>query len=182
MNVEAILSKKICHNGHNLAELTHELPVFFIFLRHLGCTFCREALADIGAQRRAIELEGAGLALVHMSPPEEADPILDEYGLYDVIKISDPDRELYQSFELPRARLHRLLGIKVMIRGLLAGVIRGHGIGSPMGDTWQLPGIFLVYQGKVARAYRHTSPADRPNYVELACFPLNPDQPLPRAW
>ena len=44
-----------------------------VFLRHFGCTFCRETLADVARHRDAIAATGAQVAFVHMSRPAEAD-------------------------------------------------------------------------------------------------------------
>jgi peroxiredoxin len=160
------------HTGQNLADLTYELPIIFVFLRHLGCTFCRESLYEVARQRKAIEMEGSAIALVHMSPPDEADAIFARYGLKDIIHISDPELTLYRAFHLNRGKWYRLMGLKVMIRGIIAGLLRGHGLGPSMGDVAQMPGVFLVHRGEVILQYRHKSPADRPNYVKIATYPF----------
>ncbi len=170
--VEEALRARSSHTGQNLAELTHELPIIFVFLRHLGCTFCRESLYEVARQQKAIEMEGSAIALVHMSPPDEADEIFKRYGLTDIIHISDPNLDLYKAFHLNRGKWYRLMGLKVLIRGLIAGLFRGHGLGPSMGDVAQMPGVFLVHRGEVILEYRHKSPADRPNYVEIATYPF----------
>ncbi|MCR9143536.1 MAG: SelL-related redox protein [bacterium] len=172
LHVEEALHHRCSHDGHNLADLTHELPIIFVFLRHLGCTFCRESLYEVARQRRAIEMEGSAIALVHMSPPHEADEIFEKYGLKDIIHISDPELALYRAFHLNRGKWYRLMGMKVLIRGFIAGFLRGHGLGPSMGDVAQMPGVFLVHRGEVMLEYRHKSPADRPNYVEIATYPF----------
>ena len=171
-DVSGILSNFKTHSDLNVSELTFEIPLIFIFLRHLGCTFCRETLHDVARQRQSIELEGAGIVLVHMSPQEEAEEVFERYGLKDVIHISDPDQELYRAFSLQRGGLLRMMGLKVWIRGFIAGVMNGHGYGGKMGDVMQMPGVFLVHEGKILLHYRHKSPADRPDYVQLATYPF----------
>ncbi len=54
--------------GRTVEELSNDQPVLLIFLRHFGCTFCREALADLRVQRSRIEAAGVRIAVVHMSP------------------------------------------------------------------------------------------------------------------
>lgn len=171
-SVEEVLRQHNCCRGENLADLTFELPVLFVFLRHLGCTFCREALYDIARQRGGIEMEGACVCIVHMSTEEEAKPFFESADLADVIRTSDPDRELYRAFHLRRGGWHRLLGLKVWLRGFVAGVVRGHGLGPAMGDVTQMPGVFLVHEGEIINEYRHKSPADRPDYVQIASYPF----------
>jgi hypothetical protein len=107
-----------------------------------------------------------------MSPPEEANEVFDRYGLKDVIHISDPQQELYRAFHLNCGKWYQLLGFKVWIRGFIAAYLRGHGLGPSMGDVTQMPGVFLVHNGEIVLQYRHKSPADRPDYVQIATYPF----------
>ena len=52
-------------------------------------------LTEIGANRRAIENEGAKIVLVHMESTEEAQPYLNLYNLQHIDHISDPDFHTY---------------------------------------------------------------------------------------
>lgn len=153
--------------GLTLDELSRLSPVLLVFLRHMGCTFCREALSDLAARRKDIEREGARLVLVHMSEEEDAAPFFARYGLQDVQRISDPQRTLYRAFGLPRGRFGDVLGPKVWWRGFQAGLLGGHGVGRLMGDGFQMPGVFLLFHGEIVRSYRHQSAADRPDYLAL---------------
>ncbi|MBC8166115.1 MAG: redoxin domain-containing protein [Bryobacteraceae bacterium] len=142
-------------------------PVLVVFLRHAGCTFCREALADLARQRPLIEAAGAKILLVHMGEVEFSREFFLRYGLADLPSISDPHRHVYRAFGLRRGDLRMLFGPKVWWRGFRAGVIEGHGIGRLIGDGFQMPGIFLVFHGQILRCYRHQSAADRPDYVRF---------------
>lgn len=53
-------------DGVSLAEISRQGPAIVVFLRHAGCTFCREALADIATRRARIVSAGARTVLVHM--------------------------------------------------------------------------------------------------------------------
>ncbi|MBX7058682.1 MAG: hypothetical protein K1X75_11510 [Leptospirales bacterium] len=172
MDVDGILRTHYCHRGHNIAELTHELPLLFVFLRQLGCIFCRESLIDLGKQRQAIELEGSAIVLVHMSSPEEAAEVFERYGLRDVIHLSDPGQKIYRAFQLQRGWGRRMLGWKVWTRALALRLLGGVRQGPVMGDVTQMPGIFLVYRGQVVSAHRNSSAAERPDYVEMARYPF----------
>lgn len=154
--------------GPTILELSQLSPILLVFLRHTGCTFCREALSDLAEKRREIESAGVRLVLVHMSPEDRARKFLERYGLQDVLRVSDPGRSLYRAFGLGRGGFLSLFGPKVWMRGFKAGVLDGHGIGRLAGDGFQMPGVFLVYQGEVLTSYRHDSAADRPDYVALA--------------
>lgn len=154
-------------DGVTLDELSRLSPVLLVFLRHAGCTFCREALADLAQKRKQIEAAGARLVLVHMGTEEHGSKFFEKYGLQDVQRISDPERTLYRAFGLPRGSLSDLFGPRVWIRGFEAGILGRHGVGALVGDGFQMPGVFLLYFGEVVRSYRHQSAADRPDYLQL---------------
>ena len=162
------LGAAVDQEGRDLLDRSREGPLLVVFLRHFGCTFCRETLADLAERREALAATGTTIALVHMSPDEDAGPFFARYGLADVPRVSDPTRWLYQAFGLARGRLGQLFGGPVWVRGFVAGVLRGHGVGKLQGDGLQMPGTFLVREGRVLRAYVHRTAADRPDYAGLA--------------
>jgi peroxiredoxin len=154
--------------GLTLEELSRLSPVMLVFLRHLGCTFCRETLADLAAHKRDIEESGTRIVLVHMSREENAAQMVARYGLANVDRVSDSNLSVYRAFGLSRGRLMELFGPKVWWRGFQAGVLGRHGLGTPDGDGFQMPGVFVVFHGEVIRSYIHQSAADRPDYIQLA--------------
>lgn len=164
--------------GVTLDEMSRHAPTLLVFLRHAGCTFCREALADIARQRQTIENAGSRLAIVHMGEEnDDARAFFAKYGLQDVPRVSDKGQTLYRAFGLTRGTLGQLFGPKVLMRGFQAALFAGHGAAPPKEDGFQMPGVFLLYHGIILRSYRHQSAADRPNYVEL----LDTQSPEPRS-
>ncbi|MCE2652874.1 MAG: SelL-related redox protein [bacterium] len=161
--------------GQSVAELSMRSPVLMVFLRHFGCTFCREALADVRAQLARVRARGVAVVLVHMADAAYGERFLGSYGLgtgEGVSHVSDPDKRLYRAMGLKRGTLGQLFGWKSWVRGFKAGLIDGHLVGKLVGDGFQMPGVFLVDRGEVVRTYRHTSAADRPDYDELAVCPI----------
>lgn len=142
--------------------LARHRDALVVFLRHAGCTFCREALADIARQRRQIEADGTKIVLVHMGAGDE---FFARYGLADVERVHDPERALYKAFGLQRGNVWQLLGPAVWRRGFLAW--RQHGVGFLEGDGFQMPGAFLVRGGRIVKEYRHATAGDRPDYCQL---------------
>jgi hypothetical protein len=67
----ALMNTYMSQAGGTLAALA-ERPLFLVFLRHFGCTFCREAVADLAEKREAIAAKGVPLAFVHMGTEEKA--------------------------------------------------------------------------------------------------------------
>ena len=73
-----------------LQGMADRAPLMLVFLRHFGCTFCRETLADIARQKDAIAATGAEVAFVHMSLPGDADPWFERYDVAEMTRVSDP--------------------------------------------------------------------------------------------
>jgi len=154
--------------GKSLLELTHEQPVLLLFLRHLGCTFCRETLADVESRKDDLARKGIRPVFVHMSQdPQEVLNLFSQYHLEDCAHISDPQKDLYRAFGLQRGSLAQIIGPKVLWRGFVAAILEGHGFGAPKQDPFQLPGVFLVHQGRILRDFRHEYSSDRPSYEEF---------------
>lgn len=154
--------------GETLEEISHRSPTLLVFLRHFGCTFCRESLEDLQKVRNNIELQGTRIVVVHMIDVEDAKREMTKFGLSDLPQISDPECMLYKKFGLKRGSLNQLFGLKVWFRGLHAGWIKGHSVGKEQGDGFQMPGVFLLFKGDVLNQHIHKSAADRPNYLALA--------------
>lgn len=155
-------------SGQTLDQLSADHPVLVVFLRHSGCAFCREALSDLQKQRSRIEASGTSIALVHMVSNEEAATFFRPYGLDNVPRFSDPQRRLYEAFDLHRGTLWQVIGPSVIWRGMKA-FFSGHRAGRIRGDVAQLPGTFVLHRGEIVQAYRNKTSADRPDYVEMAC-------------
>ena len=154
-------------NDATLTSLSTRQPVLLVCLRHLGCTFSRQALADLRDQRRAIEAAGTRLVIVHMEPSYTADPWLTRYGLGDVMAMSDPSAAVYETCGLKRGRVGQLVGPGILWRWLRSALVERHGAGWTGVDARRMPGAFLVRDGRIVRAFRHTTTADRPDYAAL---------------
>ena len=176
--LESALSAAIASNGQSVLAMSQQSPVLVVFLRHFGCTFCREALADLAAKRAEIELPSAPkapsirLLLVHMVDQAQGQAVLAKYGLGDVAHVSDPGKALYRALGLARGSLWQLFGIKSFVRGLYAGVLGGHWVGKLAGDGFQMPGVFLIHNGQVLRGFVHKTAADRPDDPALSACPI----------
>jgi len=108
------------------------------------------------------------LAFVHLGKEKYAGPFLDRYALADVPRVSDPGGDHYEAFGLRRGGARELVGWKPVLRFVEAGLLHGHGMGFPVGDSRRMPGVFLLHRGRVLRSFRHTRPSDRPDYLALA--------------
>ncbi len=157
-------------NGLSLADLSASGPVILVFLRHAGCTFCRETLADLAECRQALEQRGIQISLVHQGDDGPLERLLIQAGMAGVARIADPARVLYRAFGLRRGRPGQLLGPKVLWRALAEGALARHGIGPVSADAWQMPGVFYLENSTIVQRFRHRTAADRPDYAEI-CTP-----------
>ena len=154
--------------GRTVAELSRAQPVLLVFLRHFACTFCREALQDLSNNRGIIDAMGATLVLVHMSEDETANEYFDNYRLSGVEHVADPGCQHYRTFGLAKGTARQLFGLHSWIRGFQAGVLDGHGVGyRPLGDGFQMPGVFVIKNGQIGGKFVHKLAGDRPEYVDL---------------
>lgn len=164
---QQIMEEMITNEGLSLWDLTFKQPVMLVFLRHFGCTFCREALSDIARTRKRIESMGTQVVFVHMSDNKLAERYFNRYNLAGAPHISDPACQFYASFGLVKGNFTQLFGLQTWIRGFQAGVIRGHDMGLQLGDGFQMPGVFVIQCGEIRDAFIHKLSSDRPDYEDL---------------
>jgi len=165
-----ILEATFTNEGTDLYKITSEKPVFLVFLRHFGCTFCREAMTDISKILNHIDDAGLKPIIVHMSEENVAEEFFEKYKLKGVSHISDPDLSLYEYFGLSKGTFGQLYGLKTWLRGLKAGIIDGHGgpsLKKGWGDYTQMPGLFILKNNAIKAKFGHKTAADRPDYISF---------------
>lgn len=88
--------------------------------------------------------------------------------------LADPERRAFVAFGLGHGSLTQLLGPRVWGRAIQA-LRKGYGAGKPVGDTRQLPGVFIIDRSGIIRfAYRSRDAADNPpNDLLLDSLPLD---------
>ncbi len=159
--------------GVSLAELSAERPVFAVLLRHAGCTFHREALADLRLAAPRIADLGAQLTIVHMGEGDNAiESKRADYDLADTPHVADPQLRLYRELGLPHGKLSQLFGWKELTRGASACLLKGHGVGKLEGDGFQLGGLALIREGRVRWSRALDSASERPDYAAEAAVGL----------
>ncbi len=156
---------KIYHlsSGESIEQASKEKPIALVFLRHFGCTFTRKILMGLQTLEAEAEQNNVRLALVHML----RDPDAKAYLKKDAIAtVSDPNCELYRAFGLGKGTFIELFGPKTWLRGLFA-IFQGCGVGLPVGDGMQMPGVFLLHDGEVIARQKARSASDMPELSQL---------------
>jgi len=151
----------------SLVSLSYSKPVLLVFLRHFGCTFCKEILFDL---QKSSQLSLYNLAFVHMVEKDMASKYLDCFP--NKTSISDPDLELYRAFGLGRGRPSQVFGAKVFLGGLRALLKKGIGVGPLVGDGFQMPGTFIINKGKIVYAYRPESISNESDLRQAFSCPI----------
>lgn len=114
-----------------------------------------------------IDEKGWQLVLVHMGEERDSLAGLAEMGLDDASVVSDPDCELYRSFGLTKGGFLRMFHPQVWGPGVRA-LSRGHRVGELAGDGLQMPGMFLVSEGKIEASHIAKHAADYGDPERLA--------------
>jgi len=166
------------NQGHRLEDLSRNGPVLLIFLRHSGCPFCRETLSRLKTQRQQLEAQHVQIVLIHMLPDAAAVKFFRGYGMDDLQRISDPDRTVYQLFDVPQGSWWQVAGPGVWWRGLKS-TLTGSGPGIPQGDLRQLSGTLLLRDGEIVSVHHPENSADIPEFTEFAQCDLTPPEPAP---
>ncbi|HMQ50021.1 MAG TPA: peroxiredoxin-like family protein [Saprospiraceae bacterium] len=172
----SLLGKMVTNTQQTLAELSEQQPIMLVFLRHFGCTFCREALSDLSRDRENIEASGTTLVFVHMTDYETAERYFQRFNLPGVLHISDPECRYYAAFGLVKGNFNQLFGLQTWIRGFSAGMVAGHGIGGQVGDGFQMPGVFIIQESEIKYSFIHKLASERPDYLDmLNCCSIQTD-------
>ncbi len=162
-----ILRQYYDQNNKSLDEIFNDTTLLLVFLRHNGCTFCRETLQDLSNIQNELNVLQVELVLVHMTTDDSARGLFSKYGLENISRISDPQKNLYNHFKLKKGSIGQLFGPKVWLRGVSA-LFKGNFIGKLEGDGFQMPGVFLIKDREIVNSFVHKTAADKPNYLELA--------------
>lgn len=168
VTLEDALDRLTDHHGNTLRSLTEKQPTLVTLTRHSGCAFCKEMLSELAGKKPEIQSRGMSIAVVTMSSIEKNTHLASEFGLEGDHWFSDPDRLAYRALELGRGNIWQLFGPSVIWRGMVA-TLRGHRIGTLDGDGFQMPGAFVLYQGRVIHSFRAQSAASQPDYEQMIC-------------
>ena len=154
--------------GVNISETLEPLlqqPTLVVFLRHFGCIFCRELVADV---RRAAETtpDYPPVLFVYQGTPAEGKTFFADLWP-EAVAIADAEQQLYHRFGLTQGSAAQMFGAQVWACGVRAA-LKGHFIGKPIGDPWMMPGVFVVHGERVLWQHDFSHAGDHPNIPKLA--------------
>ncbi|MBF0520139.1 MAG: redoxin domain-containing protein [Nitrospirae bacterium] len=104
-------------------------------------------------EREHFDALGTQIILVGMGGVKQSELFRKNHGLTFKV-ICDPHKHLYKAYELFSTGLSGIASPKVLVRGMRA-LVRGHPPGVPVGDVFQLSGVFII---------------DRTATIKYACY------------
>jgi hypothetical protein len=164
-----ILEDMLTNEGEPLLKLTYQSPVLLVFLRHFGCVFCKEALHDLAKRQLYFQENHIRLVFVHMADDATSKAYFSNFHFENPVYICDPGQRYYAAFGLQRGSFRQLYGLQTWIRGYQ--VKKEHGfeleLAQKLGDSTQMPGVFVIQDGKIRESFVHRYAAERPDYDRL---------------
>lgn len=167
MNTVEYIKDLKTDQGVSIYDSSQEGPVMMVFLRHFGCVFCREALKHIKNERSNWEKKGITIVLIHPSSKASGEVYLTQFDLLDVPSIADPECKIYEQFGLAKGSMSQLFGLSTFFRGFEVAAKGILPMVKQVGDGFQMPGIFIIYNGQIKDSYIHKSASDKPDYNQL---------------
>lgn len=162
-----LLSIMTTNTGQSLLSLSQSKPTLVVFLRHFGCQFCREAMDDISKVLPQIKKLNKDLVLVHMAENTIAEDYFKRFNLNNAKHVSDPMCRYYAAFGLVKGSFTQLFGLQTFFRGFSVQAKYGNDMGNHLGDSFQMPGAFVLFDGEIKNSYIHKSVAEKPDYLKL---------------
>jgi hypothetical protein len=135
-----------------------------VFLRHFGCMFCRETLADL---REVSENDSRfpDVLVFFQGTPTEGRALL--RGYWPRLRaIADVGAEFYSGFGVERGGLYKMFGPAVWAAKSRAE-LKGHRNGERSGDIWRMPGVIMVRGTRVVWSHEYRHAGDRPDYQHI---------------
>lgn len=141
-----------------------ERATLLVFLRHLGCVFCRENVKDL-RDLAAKDPAYPQVVFVYQGTVEDGKTFFDAFWK-EARAIADLPKRFYDAFALERGSVAQLFGPAVWGRGVQA-LAKGNFIGKPVGDVRVLSGYFLLTGERVIWEYRAAHTGDHPDFASL---------------
>jgi peroxiredoxin len=123
-------------------------------------------VAQLRRAKHRFDQAGARVVLVAMGTPSESSAFAREFSV-PFEMVCDPERKVYQAFDLEQMAPQGFFSPSVALKGVVA-MAKGHGIGLPVGDVRQLPGVFIIdSKGTIVFSHFAADPADHPAPDEI---------------
>ena len=160
---EVTLTDVVTRNPILSYQLWEKKPAVLVFMRYLGCVFCREHTARLQEDISAFRELGVTIALINFESEDATQRYCESRNLVEpFLCLTDKEKLAYRAFNLSRTNAGRIFTPQVWKRGFQAA-LHGHLNSVPKGDPFQMPGVFIVdTEGIIRYAYRSKDASDNP--------------------
>lgn len=135
-----------------------------VFLRHFGCLFCREMVADLRQLSESDPGRERILFFYQGTVPEGREFFAKHWS--SARAVADQALKFYDGFGVPKASLGESFSPAVW-RSAMKTWSRGHRPGLPQGSVRQMPGLMWIQSGRVSWRHDFEHVGDHPNLGEL---------------
>ena len=142
------------------AELT-----LLVFLRHFGCTFCRETVAELRRESEASS-DFPPLLFFFQGNTTEGRAFL-RRDWPTARAVADPGLRFYEAFGVERMGWLDLLR-PALWQAERRAKAKGFSQGERSGDIWRLPGVFLVRRDRIVWTHEFRHAGDLPDFGAIA--------------
>ena len=147
-----------------LRDQLGEGDTLLVFLRHFGCMFCRETVADL-RQLSEERPEFPRILFFFQGTPTEGRAFL-RRDWPEVRAVADREQRFYTAFGVERGGLLKMFGPGVWT-GKRRAEAKGHANGDRSGDIWRMPGVFLARGGTILWEHDFRHAADHPDFARI---------------
>ncbi|KAL0483573.1 regulator of G-protein signaling [Acrasis kona] len=171
------------NTGVSLGELSKKHKILFLFLRHTGCPYCKEAVQDICDNYHTLLQFNTIPVLCHLEPEADfakflhedfTDPIIP-----NLLRVHDKDDYLANTFEvISELNKRKLPG--VLMRAAYLYATKGYKIKqlnelfAPTAEgitRTRVPALFILENERIVYQFRHSAFSTRPDYLDLMIDP-----------
>jgi hypothetical protein len=139
-------------------------PTLLVFLRHFGCLFCRETVADLRAISERVREFPPVLFFAQGSGIELRAFLRRDWPTARAI--SDPEMNFYAAFGVDRMSPLAMLRPSLWQAERRARE-RGFESAERSGDVWRMPGVFLVQGASVLWSHEFRHAGDHPDWDRI---------------
>jgi hypothetical protein len=137
-------------------------PTVLVLLRHLGCLFCQEHLAQLRMHSEEVEAAQGRIAVISFAAPHHVARFAKALG-HPYLWLSDPARASYRAFRVGRGGLLNPFSNTDLWSNFVS-TLRGRPWIPQQADLWQLGADFVFDpEGNLTMAHRCRSSHDRPS-------------------
>jgi peroxiredoxin len=147
----------------HIADYWQNQPVVLVFLRHLGCVFCREQVALLRRDYGKFQAVGTEVICIAQGDYKTGKAFSLFFDLPFPLLMCGDDLAIYKSYGLAKGTTQQLFGVRSWTRGFIASM-RGHIQGKIVGDGFQMGGAFVIdSHGTIRLVYLPDDASDHPD-------------------